>query len=72
MQWFFLSVAIVSEVVATSALKSSNGFTQFWPPLVVVAGYAVAFFFLSLAFAPCLWKSHKLSGLAPASCSYHL
>ncbi|HEX8873694.1 MAG TPA: SMR family transporter [Nitrosospira sp.] len=47
-QWLFLSVAIVSEVVATSALKSSNGFTQFWPSLVVVAGYAAAFFFLSL------------------------
>jgi small multidrug resistance pump len=50
MQWFFLSVAIVSEVVATSALKSSNGFTQFWPSVVVVTGYAAAaFFFLSLA-----------------------
>lgn len=49
MQWFFLSVAIVSEVVATSVLKSSNDFTQFWPSVVVVAGYAVAFFFLSLA-----------------------
>lgn len=49
MQWFFLSVAIVSEVVATSVLKSSNGFTQFWPSLVVVTGYAVALFFLSLA-----------------------
>lgn len=49
MQWFFLSVAIVSEVVATSALKASNGFTQFWPSIVVVAGNAVAFFFLSLA-----------------------
>ena len=49
MQWLFLSVAIVSEVVATSALKSSNGFTQFWPSVVVVAGYAAAFFFLSLA-----------------------
>ncbi|HEU4854275.1 MAG TPA: SMR family transporter [Nitrosospira sp.] len=48
MQWFFLSVAIISEVVATSALKSSNGFTQFWPSVVVVTGYAVAFFFLSL------------------------
>lgn len=48
-QWLFLSVAIVSEVIATSALKSSNGFTQLWPSLVVVAGYGVAFFFLSLA-----------------------
>jgi small multidrug resistance pump len=48
-QWFFLSIAIVSEVIATSALKSSNGFTQLWPSLVVIAGYGVAFFFLSLA-----------------------
>ncbi|MEO8768404.1 MAG: SMR family transporter [Nitrosospira sp.] len=47
-QWLFLSVAIVSEVVATSALKASNGFSQLWPSLVVVAGYAIAFFFLSL------------------------
>lgn len=48
MQWLFLSIAIISEVMATSALKSSNGFTQLWPSLVVVAGYAAAFFFLSL------------------------
>ncbi|PTR08546.1 small multidrug resistance pump [Nitrosospira sp. Nsp5] len=47
-QWLFLSIAIVSEVVATSALKASNGFTQLWPSLLVVAGYAIAFFFLSL------------------------
>lgn len=47
-QWLFLAVAIVSEVVATSALKASNGFTQLWPSLVVIAGYAIAFFFLSL------------------------
>jgi|SRR5688500_12954714 small multidrug resistance pump len=48
MQWLFLSIAIVSEVAATSALKSSNGFTQLWPSIIVVAGYATAFFFLSL------------------------
>lgn len=47
-QWLFLSIAIVSEVVATSALKASNGFTQLWPSLLVVAGYAIAFYFLSL------------------------
>ena len=47
-QWLFLSIAIVSEVLATSALKSSNGFTRLWPSIVVIAGYAVAFFFLSL------------------------
>lgn len=48
MQWLFLSIAIISEVVATSALKSSNGFTQLLPSIIVVAGYAAAFFFLSL------------------------
>ena len=46
--WLFLSIAIISEVVATSALKSSAGFTQLWPSLLVIAGYSAAFFFLSL------------------------
>lgn len=46
--WLFLSVAIAAEVGATSALKSSDGFTRLWPSLLVVAGYGVAFYFLSL------------------------
>jgi small multidrug resistance pump len=47
-QWIFLSVAIVMEVAATSALKASDGFSRLWPSLIVVAGYGAAFFFLSL------------------------
>lgn len=47
-QWIFLSVAIVSEVAATSALKASAGFSRLWPSLIVIAGYAAAFYFLSL------------------------
>lgn len=47
-QWICLVVAIVSEVMATSALKASEGFTRLWPSVLVVAGYASAFFFLSL------------------------
>lgn len=47
--WLFLAVAIVGEVVATSALKSSDGFTKLAPSAVVVVGYGVAFYFLSLA-----------------------
>lgn len=47
-QWVFLSVAIVSEVIATSALKASEGFSRLWPSLIVVVGYGSAFFFLSL------------------------
>ncbi|MDI3324360.1 multidrug efflux SMR transporter [Pontibacterium granulatum] len=46
--WLFLTVAIASEVVATTALKSSEGFTRFLPSLLVVVGYGVAFYALSL------------------------
>ena len=48
MNWLYLTIAIVSEVVATSALKATAGFTQWAPSLLVVAGYASAFYFLSL------------------------
>lgn len=48
MQWLYLSVAIVCEVIATSALKSSDGFTRLTPSLLVVAGYVAAFYCLSL------------------------
>ncbi len=46
--WLFLAVAIISEVIATSALKSSEGFTRLVPSFIVVAGYGSAFYFLSL------------------------
>ena len=49
MQWLYLAIAIVSEVVATSALKAADGFTRWEPMLLVVAGYTLAFYFLSLA-----------------------
>jgi small multidrug resistance pump len=48
MHWIYLAIAIVSEVVATSALKSAEGFTRLIPLLLVFAGYGLAFFFLSL------------------------
>jgi small multidrug resistance pump len=48
MKWIFLSIAIITEVIATSALKSAEGFTKLVPSLIVVAGYALAFYFLSL------------------------
>lgn len=47
--WLFLAVAIVGEVIATSALKSSDGFSRLVPSLVVAIGYVVAFYALSLA-----------------------
>ena len=46
--WLYLAVAIVAEVVATSALKASDGFSRLVPAILVVIGYAIAFVCLSL------------------------
>jgi len=46
--YVFLLLAIISEVIATSALKMSDGFTRLVPDLVAIAGYTVAFYLLSL------------------------
>jgi small multidrug resistance pump len=46
--YLLLLVAIACEVVATSALKASDGFTVLLPSLLTLAGYAVAFYCLSL------------------------
>lgn len=48
MTYFFLTAAIIFEVLATTALKQSDGFTRLAPSLVTVAGYGLAFYFLSL------------------------
>jgi len=45
----WLLLAIGTEVVATSALKASDGFSRLIPSVVVVAGYAASFYFLSLS-----------------------
>jgi small multidrug resistance pump len=48
MQWLYLSIAILAEVIATSSLKAAEGFTRLIPSLIVVFGYGTAFYFLSL------------------------
>lgn len=48
MAYLFLAIAIVAEVVATTALRAADGFTQLVPSIVSIVGYAVAFYFLSL------------------------
>lgn len=48
MHWVYLAIAIVGEVIGTSALKASNGFTKAGAIPVVIVGYGVAFFFLAL------------------------
>lgn len=48
MTFVYLVLAIVAEVIATSALKASMGFTRPLPSVVVVVGYGLAFYLLSL------------------------
>jgi hypothetical protein len=48
MPWLYLGVAIVAEIIATSVLKASEGFTRLIPSLIVLIGYVTTFYFLSL------------------------
>lgn len=43
----WLGIAILAEVIATTALKASDGFSRLVPSIITVAGYGVAFFCLS-------------------------
>ena len=47
--WICLSIAILAEVIATSALKASDGFSRPIPAAITVAGYGLAFYLLALA-----------------------
>jgi small multidrug resistance pump len=47
--FFFLGIAIIFEIIATSALKKSEQFTQIIPSIITIVGYFAAFYFLSFA-----------------------
>jgi len=49
MQFLYLAIAIVAEVIGTTALKAADGFRASGPSVVVVVAYGVSFYFLSLA-----------------------
>ena len=49
MAYLFLFLAIVSEVIGTTALTASNQFTRLWPSLLTTAGYGLGFYFFSFA-----------------------
>lgn len=49
--YLYLAFAILAEVVATSALKATSGFTRLGPSVLTVAGYAASFYCLSLTLA---------------------
>ena len=48
LNYVYLIVAVIFEVIATTALKQTEGFTRLVPSLVSIGGYALAFYFLSL------------------------
>ena len=48
MLYFYLILAIILEVIGTSALKLTEGFTRFWPSVLSLASYGFAFYLLSL------------------------
>jgi len=47
MAFILLTGAILAEVLGTTALKVSNGFTRLWPSVIVVVGYVVSFVLLA-------------------------
>ncbi|MFN8528073.1 MAG: multidrug efflux SMR transporter [Anaerolineae bacterium] len=67
----YLMVAIVSEVIATSSLRLSDGFSKLVPSIVVVFGYVIAFYMLSQALkgmkigeAYAIWSGIGTAGIA--------
>jgi small multidrug resistance pump len=49
MPYLFLFLAIISEVIGTTALNASHQFTRLVPSLITVAGYGLAFYFFSFS-----------------------
>jgi small multidrug resistance pump len=47
--FFFLGIAIIFEIIATTALKKSEEFTKLTPSIITILGYCGAFYFLSFA-----------------------
>ena len=73
-KWLYLTLAILPEVTATSFLKSSDRFTKLWPSVIVVLGYCLAFYFLSLTLdtipigvAYAIWSGVGIASLAVIS-----
>lgn len=47
--WLALGIAILAEVIGTTALKASHEFTRLLPSLIVIIGYGTAFYFMSIS-----------------------
>lgn len=78
MAYAYLLLAIFAEIMATSSLKAANGFTNLLPSIVVVIGYCVSFFALSLAvrsiplgYAYALWSGIGIVIIAAVGYVYY-
>lgn len=78
LNWIHLSIAIIAEVIATSALKSAENFTKLSSSLIVVLGYICAFYFLSLslrtvplAVAYAIWSGAGIAIIAIVGWGYY-
>lgn len=49
LHYIYLFLAILTEVIGTSALQASSQFTRLWPSILVVAAYAASFYFMAYA-----------------------
>ena len=65
MEYAFLAIAIVSEVIATSYLKQTEGFTKLTPSLICAAAYIVCHY----TFAYCLNRINLNIGYATCACA---
>lgn len=70
-----LGLAILAEVVATTSLKASDGFTKFLPVALVIVGYAASFYLLALTlrslplgFVYAIWSGFGTAGVVLAGC----
>ena len=49
MPYIYLLIAIITEIIGTSFLKSAEGFTKLWPTLGTLISFGICFYFLSTA-----------------------
>ena len=71
MAYLYLIIAIIAEIVATTIMKDTNGFTVLWPSVFTILGYVVAFYMLSLCIQTiptgiiyALWSGFGIIGMA--------
>ena len=77
-KWAYLLLAIISEVIATASIKSTEEFTNLIPSVVVIIGYCAAFYFLSLTLdeiplgiAYAIWSAVGIGGVALIAVIFH-